>query len=778
MNIGAFGSTGGLTGNLSLDLSSLTFSGQKGTEPVIVNYLNNSSKAVIAPSTTITANISDIIGTAAAATTPSTVNATGNSYNFVPPALAGYTTTSYGTAVTVQSYDPTVSNNPNVINVAYTPLTNNVLTFSNASGNAASFPTVTYNNLTTGTAIPSSVTTDLTGKIPAGYYISAIKQGTTTIASGGTTSATLNGLTVAGLTVGADTSGTGANAYTVVLSAQPTATGTYTYATGALNTPAAPSFGSYQGDVGTALPTTTINTTMNGKVPAGYYISSIAGTNMTTVTGTQTNPAQFPTGTAAPTFAASGNSYTVTLAPITQSVTFNYQFSSSTGGLPGEKDTPGANGVAGKLVTGAVSGNTSWTGTLPNSTTVSGAVGSVVPTQTPVLPAIFLTSGGTAGWKNPLPNGNLTSISSFNAPYTIWINTNDGYIWAQTGTYTYTAYTAATGAVVSGKTMGGTANGQTAMSIFQTSTSANAIYKNFLAAAGNYTFIVVPNQATLKWTISDANNPNDPVNGTSGNTQNVSAGSLPDVTQQAITAAGYASAADMAAAGIKITGYTWQGKTFNVADYGYSLSATYAAMLATAGGLSAPNQTVTINVASDNTAISSNATNTIPKTARYTPVTDITSALDADGGDDNGDGGESVNGAPVGVVIIGSDSSNSSYLYMGNATDNVQASSNPMENGNYAETFYALTLQGVTDYNNWLASNPNATVGDFIQSGAAQASDYVMSTTALIVTDFSLPFTGGAGLAGLVALAGIVTAGSVAIRKRKKQEENINEEER
>ena len=296
MNIGAFGSTGGNQGALSLNVASMTFNGQKGQEPVAVNYINSFTKQEIPSrvSSTITANISDIVGVGATAHTPSTLNTVGNTYVFTPPATpVGYTLASYPSNITVQSYDASVSSNPNVLNVNYTPSQQTVLfNWAKASGTTlANLPnqiaygatgitdaSVVTDNPFSNTTLLSSYATALSNAVPAGYNITKISNGTTTV-SGTTTTQTLAAFTAANPTVSATSAN---NNYTVTLTANPAnIAGSFTFVDGT------PGFTNTAGIAGP-----TGNLTLNGTgttatvtANVGDVITIARGTSLSTTAG-------------------------------------------------------------------------------------------------------------------------------------------------------------------------------------------------------------------------------------------------------------------------------------------------------------------------------------------------------------------------------------------------------------------------------------------------------------------------------------------------------------
>lgn len=298
MNIGAFGSTGGNQGALSLNVASMTFNGQKGQEPVAVNYINRVTKQEIPSmlSSTITANISDIVGVGATASTPSPLNTVGNTYVFTPPATpAGYTLASYPSNITVQAYDASVSSNPNVLNVNYTPSQQTVsFNWAKATGtNLATLPanlsygasgttdsTVVTDAVFSGTTSLSNYGTALTNAVPAGYYISAITNtGTGTSYTGSSTSATLSNFATANPMVSATAAN---NSYTVTLTANPAnIAGSFTFVDGT------PGFTNTAGIAGP-----TGNLTLNGTgttatvtANVGDVITIARGTSLSTTAG-------------------------------------------------------------------------------------------------------------------------------------------------------------------------------------------------------------------------------------------------------------------------------------------------------------------------------------------------------------------------------------------------------------------------------------------------------------------------------------------------------------
>ncbi|MBU5242498.1 beta strand repeat-containing protein [Lactococcus lactis] len=311
LSIGFVGATGGNAGALSVSLSSATLTGQKGTQIVPVNYLNKVTGQSIPgmAASGITANVNDTIG--ATLTAPSSTNPDNNTYTYVVPAApTGYQANS-ATTTTVLAANPAsttntsatiVSNfivgttNPNALNVSYTPNQQTVsFNWAKASGTTlATLPTnLAYGVAGTGVTTDTSVVTDnpfsnttllsnyataLTNAVPAGYNITKISNGTTTV-SGTTTAATLAAFTAANPTVSATSTN---NNYTVTLTANPAnIAGSFTFVDGT------PGFTNTAGIAGP-----TGNLTLNGTgttatvtANVGDVITIARGTSLSTTAG-------------------------------------------------------------------------------------------------------------------------------------------------------------------------------------------------------------------------------------------------------------------------------------------------------------------------------------------------------------------------------------------------------------------------------------------------------------------------------------------------------------
>ncbi len=311
LTVGFVGGTGGNYGNLSVSLNGATITGSKGTEPVPINYLNKVTGQPI-PSmaqSSITANVNDTIG--AALTAPSSTSPDNNTYTYVVPAApTGYQANS-ATTTTVLAANPasttntsatTVSNfivgttNPNALNVSYTPNQQTVsFNWAKASGTTlATLPTnLAYGVAGTGVTTDTSVVTDnpfsnttllsnyataLMNAVPAGYNITKISNGITTV-SGTTTTQTLAAFTAANPTVSATSTN---NNYTVTLTANPAnIAGSFTFVDG---TPGFTNTAGIAGPTGNLILNGT-GTTATVTANVGDVITIARGTSLSTTAG-------------------------------------------------------------------------------------------------------------------------------------------------------------------------------------------------------------------------------------------------------------------------------------------------------------------------------------------------------------------------------------------------------------------------------------------------------------------------------------------------------------
>ncbi len=114
MSLGAVGATGGNYGTLKYDSTGNNLLANKGTQLVQVNYLNSETNQPIGQPSTILANVGDQVSVLPM-NNAVPVNATSESYNFIPPYPIGYTYQSSSASVVVANNDST----NNIIDVYY-----------------------------------------------------------------------------------------------------------------------------------------------------------------------------------------------------------------------------------------------------------------------------------------------------------------------------------------------------------------------------------------------------------------------------------------------------------------------------------------------------------------------------------------------------------------------------------------------------------------------------------------------------------------------------------
>lgn len=648
ITFGFLGGTGGNYGNLSVSLNSSTGTLVKGTSTVNVNYINATTNQAIPsmPLSTIKANIYDTIGVVA--TSPNAAD----TYDYTAPTVRGYTISTISSPVQVQNYT-SGSTNPNAINVYYSPNTNDSSTF-NFTGSATAVTAQTYTSVTTDSAMPSSLSSDLTAKVPAGYYISAIKS----------TNAAYDGSTDAGVT-GSTTAAT----LSAFLAAHPNE----------------------------------------------YNIDS---------TGTAYN-------------------YQVTLTPLTQTATFNYNWATN---------TPGTNGNAGSLIPFGNPATTS----LPGSSTETGGTDSSIANPNPNLPIWTTAPTATAnpfaasvlsnslGWQltNPVTQTALGSYSG--SPYEVATSTTD-----KAGTTT----TAIKNGSSTGQTFDSSGNATNVsmsadpLTYYLTNSSTNT----YQAGGNTFSTQVLPNSTNLIWTtlaVDSSGNPltDDPNFGESGSPSRGYFANQGDVISNQLAGSPLADETSSATIALNatvqgLTNVNGSGKTYYLTG-GYSYTddtvssktatkayntlthyATWSDLLAAHPNVTSSDPVIAMEVALDQTQLTSKATDQILPGATYDPISDLTAGLDRDG--TNADNAFSTVNGPVQVKIT--DSS-------GNVIDAANVSS---KTGTYTVTYTALNGAGYTAYQKWLLTHADGSVSDYLATLSADenADQTVSSTTLLTVTD-------------------------------------------
>ncbi|RZI48587.1 beta strand repeat-containing protein [Lactococcus kimchii] len=221
MSIGAFGGTGNNYGNISFSNNTSKITGNRGTAPVQVNYINSVTKQKVASytSSTITANVGDRISLSQPGGVTASQGGVPGLYTFSAPTIpAGYNQTwsaangnkvtyggsfnssgvltgdsatdpnndvTTGTAstqyLTVANYDSSNPNpNPNQINVYYVPTAQSAwfayghaFNTQSTAANLTTYPATPAGQTgVTGTAITAPTTIQA---LPAGYHYAGVK---------------------------------------------------------------------------------------------------------------------------------------------------------------------------------------------------------------------------------------------------------------------------------------------------------------------------------------------------------------------------------------------------------------------------------------------------------------------------------------------------------------------------------------------------------------------------------------------------------------------------
>lgn len=348
MTIGFMAATGGNYSQMSVTIAAVDAG--KGVQPVNVNYLNSATGGQLAPkgsawkNSTITANVGDKIGVVPQGSTTNTSDA----YDYFAPVAPtgyslGYSFKTISSAVTVQNF-PLGGDNPNQINVSYTPLPQSggfTFGYDSAAQRTPAVPsklsvTGVTDQLFSDSAL--NVQKDLTAKIPAGYYISKITSASRKVTTGATTDATIKAFFALNTTFDTTPSN---NQYQVTL-APATQTGQVSFeynSTVSSNPPALPDTIQLSGltgsDLSFVMPT----------LEPGYVVNEVLGPDNKTyssVTEALKANDHFTTGS---------NNFKVTIAAEKQTGTISYNWASN---------VPGQNGVAGELQATLPSSSSIW----------------------------------------------------------------------------------------------------------------------------------------------------------------------------------------------------------------------------------------------------------------------------------------------------------------------------------------------------------------------------------------------------------------------------------
>lgn len=662
--LGFVGATGGYGSNLSVNVSSATASvtPQRGTEDVTVNYINSYTGKAISSNgwkpSTILANVGDTVTITAPGGSASSTPGVKGTYTYVAPLPTGYQYTNVNGTATGASLAIT-NTSVNTFNINYAPYVNNTATF-NFTGSSSTVSAQTYSSVITDDAMPSTLSADLTAKVPAGYYISAIQS----------TNTDYNGAADPAIT-GGDTATTIAN----FLAAHPN---------------------EYN----------LLETSANA-VYSGAY------------------------------------TYQVTLTPLTQTATFTYAWASN---------TPGTTGNAGSLIPFGNPATTS----LPANTTATGGTDTPIANPGPNLPtwsdpasasAHPFTSavlGSSIGWQmsNPVTGAPLASYSG--SPYEVATSAIN-----QAGVTT-TALKTTSGSGQSFDSSGNSSNVTMPGSPLDYYLS-NSTTNTYHVGGNSFTTVLIPNNTSVIWTtvaVDSSGQPltDDPNFGEAGNptrgyfaNQGSAASGL--LAGSPLTDQTAAQLGELQATPADLTNVNGSGKTYyltggysytddtvstQTTDKGYNTLTHYASwsdLLAAHPNVTSSDPVIAMEVALDQTQLTSKAEDEITVGTTYNPISDLTAGLDRDG--TNADNAFSTVNGPVQVKIT--DSS-------GNVIDAANVSS---KTGTYTVTYTALNGAGYTAYQNWLLTHADGSVSDYLATLSADenADQTVSSTTLLTVTD-------------------------------------------
>ncbi|GBG96249.1 KxYKxGKxW signal peptide domain-containing protein [Lactococcus termiticola] len=555
-------------------------------------------------------------------------------------------------------------------------------------------------------------------------------------------------------------------------------------------------------------------------VPAGYYISSIyqnynpsTGSGTLVASGTSAGQALSNFAATKPVVAATtaNNTYTLALSPLTQTASFSYGYDPTITSPPAAPATQTSTGATASTISPP-------TFTVPTGYYIKGIYAGTAATGNPIATAVANGTNAVFPYQVYSAGGNQyylqLALNNVNVQWSVAVNGADPLNINKLATYT-TSVTGGSGTsnyqsnlidainkastnpavslsnpsgdgltyvdsksgdkyLVTGYTLGSTtyssfaallaANPKvalgTANSIQQAVTlnlvaDNTALASNATTATSNFTPATVYTPSSDITKAIDLDGKNDDSNLATINgydvVANISGGST-NIWQKSATSLK-----------LPVGSYT---ETFYALNYNglQAFKASGASSIVTyIQGLSKDDlakytvsSTTQIKV-SEATAITAKPSDHIAATQNYQPSQDITSTTNSDATSGTT---TTVNGQPIGAIIS---NAAGTQVWTGNSSTSLPKGS--LVAGQYTLTHYALTAQGVVDYQSWLTSHAGGTVGDFVKSLSSSqlTADAKTATTALTVTDFKLPYAGGEGYVGLVMVATAAAAASALL---------------
>lgn len=792
-----------------MNVTPKSFSGTSATQAIGVNYISSTTGKAIAQADTIVADDKSLIGVVS---TTSNYNAA-DAYDYLAPTIAGYSLSniagSGGLSNSSGANSGTLQVNPsggNQFNLTYVPNTQYAgFYYSFAAGSTGNLPAPV---METGATDSPIATPNLS--IPAGYTASYMAPNGQIYSSLTAAIASQTGVAGAAGTYGPTSNGTGSpssylagtNDFEIILTPM-SVTASFNYAF-ASNTPGTGSnpgvilpFGS---PATTSLPAATTETGNFGTTIAPpsstpnlpQWSSPVASTantfasKLTTNLGwQQSNPV-----TGAPLGTYSGTPYETAVQ--TQGTT-----ALKTDSTSGQTFDSSGNPTAVSMAAGPLSyllanpatntylstGNSFDTTVIANITPVFWTVLAVDSSGNPLTSdANFGTSGskgyyagqgnnaGTATAGSPLANNTASEISSLSLTPADLTNLN-GPNYYLTGGYSYTddssnnvlTHYDSWAALIAAHPNVSQSDPVIAMEVALDQTALASKASDQIVPNSSYT----PSSDLTNGLDRDGTNADNNFDTVNGDVQAQITDSSGNIVYTGL-ASGTVSNLAVGNYSVKYTALNGNG-SYNYQNWLTSNSsgtiAQYLASLSPAEVAAETLSTTTSLTVADLTAIQTNASNSFPKTASYSPANDLLSTADVTGTDGDNDK-NTANG--YGVYVTISDSAGNS-VWMGTSTDTIAAGT--LAPGSYNETYRVLNSTGLTAYQTWLTSNSGGSVETWLSglTTAELAADTLSSTTILSITNFSLPFAGGEGFDKLLLFSASLGVLGLLIRLRRRK---------